>query len=80
MRLKAYAVCHQIRRIKDGFIGSDSSKCLSFNELNYDRIYQSTLSVTETAQEYVKKYDKTILVGHTKNEEKEFLNLDNNSK
>ena len=77
MRLKAYAICHQIRRVKDGFMSFDSAECLNFNELNYEKLYESTLAVTETAREYVKKYDKTILVGHTRSDEKEVLNMGN---
>ncbi len=75
MRLKAYAVCHQVRRVKDGFMCYDSTECLTLNELNYEKLYESTLAVTKSAREYVAKYDKTILVGHTSKDEKEALNM-----
>ena len=74
MRLKAYAICHQIRRVKDGFIGFDSNDCLAYNELEYDRLVESTTNVTEQARVYIKKYDKTILVGHSREEEKDIIN------
>lgn len=74
MRLKAYAICQQIRRVKDGFVSFDTDDCLAFNQLTYENILVNNLSVTNNAQEYIDKYDKTILVGHTKREEEETFN------
>lgn len=73
MRLKAYAICHQIRRISDGFASFDSKDCLTSNQLNYESLTRSTESTTLLAREYVNKYDKTILLGHTNEEEKQVV-------
>lgn len=74
MRLKAYAICHQIRRVKDGFIEFDSKDCLAYNNLKYDELVGNTHNVTEQARDYINKYDKTILIGHSREEEKDIIN------
>lgn len=73
MRLKAYAICHQIRRISDGFASYDSQDCLTSNQLNYESLIRSTEGTTLLAKEYINKYDKTILLGHTNEEEKQIV-------
>ena len=73
MRLKAYAICHQIRRVKDGFVNYDDMNCLSFNQLEYKQLYDSTQSVTQLARSYVSKYDKTILVNHSREYEQDVI-------
>ena len=62
----------QIRRTKYGFIDYDSNDCLAFNEmLEFNPLYESIKSVTPLAFEYIRNFDKTILIGHTKTEENE---------
>jgi hypothetical protein len=73
MRLRAYAICCQIRRISDGFVSFKSTDCVTSNQLNYEPLLRSTVEITSLAKQYVNKYDKTILMGHTNEEEKQLI-------
>ena len=66
VRLKCYAVCVQIRRTKYGFADVDSS--LAFNEFEFKKLCDSSNELTQKARNFIKKYDKTILVGHENND------------
>ena len=75
MRLRTYAVCMQIRRTKYGYISADSDDCLAFNEMiEFDSLNNNVNKFTCLTRDYINKYDKTILVGHTKHQENEIFN------
>ena len=67
----------QIRRIKDGFAdlaSNETNSCLAYNEWDLDTLIQNNKLTTNLAHEFIKKYDKTLLVGKTKEEELESMN------
>lgn len=73
IRLRTYAICEQIRRIKDGFVDLSlsadaklsSNDCLVYNDWTLENIRDNLNKVTQITGEYIKKYDKTIVVGQT---------------
>ena len=69
LRLRTYSVCHQIRRTQDGFIDYESPDCMVLNNLNFDTFLEKTQNLNKIAEEYIKNYDKTVLIGHNKAEE-----------
>ena len=72
MRLRTYAVCMQIRRTQYGFVSYDSKECLAFNEMiEYEPLYNSIRTLTPLSYEYIRNYDKTILIDRTREQENE---------
>ena len=72
MRLRTYAVCMQIRRTQYGFVSYDSKECLAFNQmLDFEPIHQSIRTLTPLSSEYIRNFDKTVLIGHTRQQENE---------
>ena len=72
MRLCTYAVCMQIRRTQYGFVSYDSKECLAFNQMiEYEPLYESLRTLTPLSYEYIRNYDKTVLIGHTRQQENE---------
>ena len=72
MRLRTYAVCMQIRRTQYGFVSYDSKECLAFNQMiEYEPLYESLRTLTPLSYEYIRNYDKTVLIGHTRQQENE---------
>ncbi len=79
MRLKTYAICVQIRRIKDSFadVTSDENRenCLAYTEWNdFDKLIENNRTITRMAKDFIKKYDKTVLVGKTREDELKSMN------
>ena len=66
LKLKTYAICVQIRRVKDGFVSADSPHCLVYPDWELNKIQESTYNLTKIAKEHIRTYDKTVLIGHTK--------------
>ena len=58
----------QIRRVKDGFASFDTD-CLAYNEIEFDKLCENNRNVTKIALENIWKYDKTILIGQTREEQ-----------
>ena len=61
LKLRTYAICVQIRRVRDGFVDYKTN-CLAHPEWNFDNIYQSTLRLTKEAKDYIEKFDKKIVL------------------
>jgi hypothetical protein len=68
VRLKTYAICVQIRRIKDGFCEVNNS--LGYNEWSFENIEKNLNDITQLSKHYIDKLDKTILVGSKKSDQK----------
>lgn len=73
LKLKTYAICVQIRRVKDGFVEADSPHCLPHTDWEFQNIYESTLSMSQLAKKMLKKHEKTIIIGKGKKESHEVL-------
>ena len=65
LRLKAYAICVNIRRIRDGFMSYDDPACLALNDWNTENICASTQTVTLKAREYISKYKDSVIIGES---------------
>lgn len=59
------AICVQIRRVRDGFAGVDSS--LVYNEWEFENLKNNSLELTNIANDFVKKNNKTILIDNSNN-------------
>ncbi len=66
LRLKSYALCQQIRRTKYGFVDHDSKNCLALNGLNLSCLLENNQALSEIAKDYIKTYDKTVVIGQTR--------------
>ena len=65
VRLKALAICVQIRRVRDGFANVDSS--LAYNEWEFENLKNNSMELTNIANDFVKKNNKTILIDNSNN-------------
>lgn len=65
IKLKAYAICMQIRRTRDGFVdANDVNNCLVHTEWDsFQRLHDHVIALTEITRERINEYDKQILVG-----------------
>ncbi len=79
MKLKTFAICVQIRRIKHSFadVTTDENRenCLAYTEWNdFDKLIENNRIITRLARDFIRKYDKTVLVGKTRDEELKSMN------
>ncbi len=79
MRLRTFAICVQIRRIKDSFadVTTDENRenCLAYTEWSdLDKLIENNRIITNLARDFIRKYDKTVLVGKTREEELKSMN------
>jgi len=75
LRLKTNAICTQMKRIKDGFVGANNA--LPFVSWNFDEIYQNLKVVTRMAYHEEKLHSKTVVIGKTKEEHTKIFNGNN---
>jgi tRNA U55 pseudouridine synthase TruB len=67
LRLRTYALCAHIRRISDGFASFDKH-ALVYTDWELDKLRNNIVEVTNLARENISKYDKTIVIGQTREE------------
>ena len=71
-RLKTNAICTQIKRLKDGFVGIENS--IPYVSWNFDALYANMKEIKAMTYEHEKKLNKTLIIGKTVEEQSKILN------